>query len=114
MRRHLHIDDRTAIMNATIGKGQQSGFKAAKGAGLVVLGTALLLLVPLVAMQFTSEVAWSGSDFVAAAVMLLSAGLGYVAVAARLRARRQRLIAGGVALFALLTVWAELAVGIFH
>ena len=101
-------------MSAAISTGPNPKQTAAKGAAVVVLGTALLLLVPLVAMQFTNEVAWTGSDFVAAAVMLLSAGLGYVAVATRLRARKQRLIAGAIILLALLTVWAELAVGIFR
>ncbi len=38
----------------------------------VALGTAVLLLVPAVAMQFTEEVAWGLGDFVAAAVLLFS------------------------------------------
>jgi hypothetical protein len=46
--------------------------------------------------------------------MLLSAGLSYVLVSTRLRARKQRLVAGAIILLGLLSVWAELAVGIFH
>jgi hypothetical protein len=39
--------------------------------------TALLLLTPLVAMQFTDEVDWTVSDFVFAGGLLLSAGVTY-------------------------------------
>ena len=41
----------------------------------VALATALLLLVPAIAMQFTSEVAWGPGDFVVAAVLLFGAGV---------------------------------------
>ena len=37
---------------------------------------AVLLLLPAVAMRFTDEVAWSGGDFVIAAVLLGGLGLG--------------------------------------
>jgi hypothetical protein len=41
----------------------------------VALATAFILLVPLVAMQFTDEVDWGVADFVAAGVLLGGAGL---------------------------------------
>jgi hypothetical protein len=41
----------------------------------VLMGTAAILLVPLVAMRFTREVNWGPLDFVAAAVLLLWAEL---------------------------------------
>ncbi len=43
----------------------------------VSLATAFLLLVPLVAMLFTDEVAWGPLDFAVAGVLLFSAGLTY-------------------------------------
>ena len=76
-------------------------------------GTALLLLVPLVAMQFTREVAWGVGDFVAAGMLIAGTGIAYVLSTRRLTTRRARLIAGGALAAALLLVWAELAVGIF-
>jgi nitrate/nitrite transporter NarK len=41
----------------------------------IILTVVFLLLIPLVAMQFTNEVNWTLSDFVVAAVLLLGTGL---------------------------------------
>lgn len=79
----------------------------------IVLTVALLLLIPLIAMQFTDEVNWTLSDFVTAGVLLLSTGLLCELVWRKVRKMEHR-IALCVALFAaLLLIWAELAVGIF-
>jgi len=47
----------------------------------IALATALLLLIPLVAMQFTQEVVWTLSDFVFAGILLFGAGLTFVLIA---------------------------------
>lgn len=75
-------------------------------------GTAgLLLLLPLVAMQFTPEVNWTGSDFVFAAVMFGSVGLG-LELAVR-KGNRAFTAACALALAAsFLSVWVTGAVGI--
>ena len=78
----------------------------------VLLGTAAILLVPLVAMQFTREVDWTGSDFVIAAVLLAGTGMLFEVAAAKLRSRRARVIALGVIGLGFVFVWAELAVGL--
>ena len=75
-------------------------------------GTAAgLILLPLVAMQFTSEVNWTASDFVFAALMF-----GSVGVALELAARtRNRAFTAAVALALLasfLQIWFAGAVGI--
>lgn len=80
----------------------------------VLVGTALLLLIPLVAMQFTSEVNWTLSDFVVAGGLLAGTGLLYVIGASQMRSPRNRTILGVVLGAVLLVVWVELAVGIFH
>ena len=80
----------------------------------VILATACLLLVPLVAMQFTREVNWTGFDFVVAAVLLGGTGTAWVLLSRLVRGARERKLLGLVLLGALLVVWAELAVGIFH
>lgn len=75
--------------------------------------TAAILMVPLVAMQFTNEVAWTGSDFVIAGLLLAVTGLVLVAALRTLRTARARLVAAGVVAIGFLYCWAELAVGIF-
>lgn len=79
----------------------------------VLVGAALLLLIPLVAMQFTDEVAWTLSDFIAAGVLLVCTGLSYVVGASMVRTPRNRALLGAALGAALLIVWAELAVGVF-
>ncbi|MBL0419282.1 hypothetical protein JI739_02875 [Ramlibacter sp. AW1] len=76
--------------------------------------TGLLLLIPLVAMQFTREVSWSVGDFLAAGALLFSAGCGIVRVNRRFERRRHRVWASAAIVLALAVVWAELAVGIFR
>jgi hypothetical protein len=72
---------------------------------------ALVMLLPLVAMQFTAEVNWTPSDFVFAAVLIGTVGLLY-----ELTVRMSRNLAyrGGVGLAlaaAFLIFWANGAVG---
>lgn len=70
-------------------------------------------MIPLIAMQFTSEVVWTAMDFVVAGMLLLSAGFAGVYLWKKLAQSSYRLyiIAGLILIFLLL--WAELAVGIF-
>lgn len=75
-------------------------------------GAALLLLLPLVAMQFTQEVVWDGLDFLVFAVMLALAG-GALEIGARLsRSLAYRVGYGLAVAAAFILVWANLAVGI--
>lgn len=75
-------------------------------------GAAALLALPFIAMQFTREVNWTGSDFVVFGAMLLLVG---VPLELAVRASDNWSYRGG-ALLALtgmfLTIWANLAVGI--
>ncbi len=84
-----------------------------RAAARVAALTALLLLVPLVAMQFTAEVNWAPGDFVAAGALLFGAGMAWVLATRRARTTRHRLVAGALVLLALVAMWAELAVGLF-
>lgn len=73
-----------------------------------LLGSAVLLLLPLIAMQFTREMAWSFGDFVAAAVLVSMTGFALLRIA---HLGRPRWLLGAVAALAVL-VWLELAVGL--
>jgi len=78
----------------------------------IALGTVLILSIPLIAMQFTSEVNWSPGDFVVMGVLLFGTGFVFVHVA-RVTPRKYRTLIGIAFVAALLYIWAELAVGIF-
>ncbi|MCU0947240.1 MAG: hypothetical protein MUF47_03175 [Porphyrobacter sp.] len=73
----------------------------------------LLLAVPLVAMQFTSEVNWGAEDFAAAALLIGGLGLAIELAVARVQMPVRRFAAIALAVFLFLAIWAELAVGIF-
>ena len=79
----------------------------------VALVTPAILMIPLVAMQFTTEVNWTGSDFVAAGILLAFTGLVLTFALRKLRTTKSRLLAIGLIGLAFLYCWAEMAVGIF-
>ena len=72
----------------------------------------LLLLLPLLAMQVTDEVAWNLADFVVAGALLFGAGLTFELVARRMDSIAYRAAVGIAVVTALLLVWVNLAVGI--
>ncbi|GGY59498.1 hypothetical protein [Pseudoduganella albidiflava] len=80
----------------------------------VLFVTGALLLVPAASMLLGGGFDWGPGDFVAAAILLAATGLALELARATLRSRTSRLAAGGAIVLALLTLWAELAVGIFH
>lgn len=79
----------------------------------IILGTVLILLIPLVWMQFDDEVNWQPNDFVAAGVLLVAAGLVLNLIVTKVRGKNRKLIALGVLTLVFAYIWAELAVGIF-
>jgi hypothetical protein len=80
---------------------------------LIVSVVTLLLMVPFVAMQFTSEVNWTPADFIIAGVLLFGTGLLCEIVLTNVKTLWSRLAICGLVLVMLFLVWAELAVGIF-
>lgn len=78
----------------------------------VVLATALILLVPLVVMQFTDELAWGLFDFVFAGTLLFGTGLTYELVVKRMGGRVYRVAAGAALGTAFMLIWTNLAVGV--
>jgi len=79
----------------------------------VVLTSAILLLIPLIAMQFTDEVNWNLFDFIIAGTLLIGTGLIIELVLRKTKKIKYRIIIVAALLIVFLLIWAELAVGIF-
>jgi hypothetical protein len=74
--------------------------------------TALVLLLPLVAMQFTDEVNWDVADFVFAGALLLGVGVPYELAVRKTGDTAYRAAVGVALAAAFLLVWVNAAVGI--
>ena len=79
----------------------------------IILATAFILLLPLLAMQFTDAVVWDLTDFAVGGTLLFGAGLSYVLVAKKMSTTAYRVAVGIAIGIVFLLIWAELAVGIF-
>ncbi|MCH7760846.1 hypothetical protein IIA15_05510 [candidate division TA06 bacterium] len=78
----------------------------------ITLATAFILLLPLLAMQFTDEVVWDLADFAVAGALLFGAGLTYELVARKAGNIAYRAAVGVAVAAALILVWMNLAVGL--
>lgn len=73
----------------------------------------LLLLIPLTAMQFSSEVNWSIFDFVIMGVLLLALGFSIRFIRNKKSVLKYSLLMIIAVVVLFFIIWAELAVGIF-
>ncbi len=80
---------------------------------MIVGITAFLLLIPLIAMQFTTEVNWNLMDFVVAGILLFGFGLLIEFALRKIKKFNFRILALVSIVVVFLLIWAELAVGIF-
>ena len=79
---------------------------------LIIGITALLLLLPLIAMQFTAEVNWTGFDFLVAAILLLATGFTAESIIRKIRTPKYKIMSVLSLIVVFLLLWIELAVGI--
>ncbi|OJH34924.1 hypothetical protein [Cystobacter ferrugineus] len=75
-------------------------------------GAGALMLLPLVAMQFTDEVKWDGADFAFFGALLLGVGGTYELLARKTSSATYRAAVGVALAGAFLLVWMNAAVGI--
>ncbi|MEL0074225.1 MAG: hypothetical protein VW710_07225 [Flavobacteriaceae bacterium] len=73
----------------------------------------LLLLIPLTAMQFSSEVNWSLFDFVIMGFLLLALGFSIRFIRNKKSVLKYPLLMIIAVVVLFFIIWAELAVGIF-
>lgn len=74
----------------------------------------LILLSIFVAMQFNNEIQWKISDFVIAAILLLSATSLICLISLKTKKLSTKAILVCLVIGLLLLIWLELAVGIFN
>ena len=79
----------------------------------ILLATALILMVPLLAMQVTDQVNWDLADFAVIGTLLIGTGLTYELASRKVSDTKHRIVIGVALGVALLLMWIELAVGLF-
>ena len=84
-----------------------------KRLAIISFTVAALLAIPLIAMQFTSEVNWDLFDFIVMGVLLFSTGLLIDLALRKVKTTKSRFILCSLIIFLFLLVYVELAVGIF-
>ena len=72
----------------------------------------LVLMIPLVAMQFSDDVAWTPFDFAFAGVLLFGAGFAYELIARKTSGFAHRTAVGVSIAAVVILVWIDGAVGI--
>ncbi|MEM7511843.1 MAG: hypothetical protein AAF388_12980 [Bacteroidota bacterium] len=80
---------------------------------MIAMITAIILLIPSIAIQFTEEVNWVIEDFIVAGALLLGFGLLLDLSIRLVKKSRYKVLLIIAILILFLLVWAELAVGIF-
>lgn len=80
----------------------------------IILGAVVaILLVPFIAMQFSTEVNWGPWDFFIMGFILLSTGLVLELILAKIKSFQKKLLFCGILFTVFFLLWAELAVGLF-
>ncbi|MDA3815409.1 MAG: hypothetical protein PF549_03505 [Patescibacteria group bacterium] len=79
----------------------------------IVYIVTLLLLIPIISIQFTDEIKWTLIDFIVSAFLLLSTGLTIDLIIRKVKSIKYRIVLTVTLLAMLILIWAELAVGIF-
>ena len=73
----------------------------------------LLLIIPLIGMNFTNDIDWDLSDFIVAGLILLVFSLTANFIVLRISNRNRRVVYITILLILFMFIWIELAVGIF-
>lgn len=87
--------------------------KNSKTTFILYVIAALILAIPFVAMQFTSEVNWTATDFIIAGLLLFATATAIDYILKKIKADNKRFIYIAAVLLLVILIWVELAVGIF-
>ena len=78
----------------------------------MLLTIASILLAPLIAMQFSTEVQWTAGDFIIAPILLSSFALLIEFLIRKKQQGKRRTVLILLAILTLLLLWGEMAVGL--
>jgi len=80
---------------------------------IILLSVSILLLLPLIVMQFSTKVNWNSFDFLVWGVLLIATGGAMELGLRTVKTTKNRIAVVLTIVTVFLLVWAELAVGIF-
>lgn len=83
-----------------------------KSIAIIAIATVVLLLIPLIAMQFTNELIWEISDFIIAGGLLFGTGLTFLVLTKRKTSVSYRFAIFFALFTGLLLIWVNGAVGL--
>ena len=78
----------------------------------ILFSSLMLLIIPLIAMPFSDEVDWTGSDFIIAGLLLFVAAFAIEVVLRLFTKKRNQVAIIAVLIYVFLSIWAEIAVGV--
>ena len=78
----------------------------------IAIVTLVILLLPLIIMQFTDEVDWGLADFAVAGALLIGSGITYELISGKVNNIVYRAAVGLAVLTAFILIWVNFAVGI--
>jgi hypothetical protein len=78
----------------------------------ILFSSLMLLIILLIAMPFSNQVDWTGSDFLIAGLLLFVAAFAIEVVLRLFKKKRYQVAIIAVLIFVFLFIWAELAVGV--
>ena len=84
-----------------------------KSLSIIISVTVILLLIPLIAMQLSNDVQWKTSDFLMAAILLLSAGIATDLIIRKVQKKESKIVLILAILVIIAIIFIELAVGLF-
>jgi peptidoglycan/LPS O-acetylase OafA/YrhL len=79
----------------------------------IFVGTALILAIPVVAMQFIPDWDWDIFDFMTIGCLLSFSGLVFALTARKIKKAKLKVALALIVALTVALVWVEMAVGIF-
>jgi uncharacterized membrane protein len=78
-----------------------------------ILTAELVLLIPLIAMQFSEEWDWKLTDFFIVGILLAGVGVGFQMIVTGMKSNSRLAVSGIILAAVMILIWIELAVGLF-